>query len=271
MSVFTRPYTERDGSVFAEYPNLTVEYRDASHRYWIHADDERKSAVSVTSVLKVLDKPALLSWAERCGAEGAAWLAQDGELEGVPPTEAINLVRLHKLGMDAKRDAGADRGTAIHEVLEHYAREGTTPKLAEFDPTVRGYVSGLSRFLLTAQPEPVEVELLVASVKHGYAGRLDMIARLDGRRRLVDLKTSPTARVFPEAHVQTRAYCLALPECGIEPVEDALIVAVGADATFATADCCAEDSDWLNVLACYRTMGRLKSAMVAQAKMAEAA
>ncbi len=68
-SVFQRAYTERDGSEFYEYPNLTVEYRDASHRYWLHHGDARQAAVSVTSALKVLDKPNLRKWIEDRGAE----------------------------------------------------------------------------------------------------------------------------------------------------------------------------------------------------------
>ena len=130
MSVYSRPYAEREGSEITEYPDFSVEFREASHAYWIHSADERLRVPSVTGVLKVLDRPALLHWAERAGAEGAARLAQMGELRDVDPTEAIHLVRLHKLGMDAKRDAGADRGTIVHRVLEVYGREGTVPDLA---------------------------------------------------------------------------------------------------------------------------------------------
>lgn len=270
MSVYQRAYEEREGSIFAEYLDLTVEYRDASHRYWLHKDGARTPAVSVTSALKVLDKPALISWAERCGAEGAARLADMGELDNVPPEEAINLVRLHKLGVDAKRDAGADRGTALHDVQELWVTEGKTPKLGDFAPEVRGYVQAYSLFLVTREPEPVEVEVIVGSVKHGYAGRLDMIANLDGRRILLDLKSSPTARVYPEAHVQTQAYCTALPECGIEEVEGALIVAIGADGTFATSECCAEEGEWLSILGAYRAMTRLRAAVGAQERLARA-
>src|SRR5437899_2955441 len=108
MSVLSKPYEQRDGSEFQEYERFTVEYRDASHRYWIHADGERLPAISVTSALKVLDKPSLKRWIEDCGAAGAIQLERAGELMGVPPAEVGDLVRLHKVGADAKRDAGAD-------------------------------------------------------------------------------------------------------------------------------------------------------------------
>jgi len=270
VSVYTKPYAERDGSEFAVYPNLTIEYRDASHRYWLHADGERKPTVSVTGALKVLDKPALLSWAERCGAEGAARLAKMGELDNVMPEAAIEFVRMHKLGMDAKRDAGADRGTAAHTVLETWMADGTIPKLGDFEADERGYVKGLSRFLITHEPEPVAIEVIVGSVKHDFAGRLDMIANLGGRRLLIDLKTSPWARIYPEAHMQTCGYSLALPECGIEPVDGILIVAVAADGEFVTSEGFAEDQDFLNILATHRSMGRLRAAVKEHELLTEA-
>lgn len=269
-TVYQRAYTVRDGSEFETYPGLTVEYRDRSHRYWIHANGERNAAVSVTGFLKVLDKPGLLSWAEAAGAEGATRLAFMGELDRVPPEEAIGVVRMRKLGMDAKRDAGADRGTAVHNVLELWAREHVVPDLRDFPVEVRGYVQGLCLWLLGADPQPSSVERFVGSLKHGYAGRLDMRATLDGRDCIVDLKTSPKARVYDEAHLQARAYAIADVECGSPVPEGIVIVAVGEDGSFEMVECEAEAGDSLNVLATYRTLSRLRSARAAREKLAKA-
>jgi hypothetical protein len=270
-TVYQRPYAERDGSEFQAYENVTVEYRDASHRYWLHANGERTAAVSVTSALKVLDKPALLAWAEACGAEGAAALAAAGELTDVHPSRAIDVVRMNGVGMDAKRDAGADRGTAVHNVLEFWAREQAVPDLADFPAEVRGYVQGLCAWLLVAQPKPTGVERFVGSVTHTYAGRLDLRATLDGRDCIVDLKTNPKGRVYDEAHLQARAYTLADVECGAEPPEGIVIVAVGEQGGFEMVECEAEAGDWLNVLGTYRSLSRLRSARSARERIAKAA
>lgn len=268
MSVYTRPYVERDGSEFQAYPNLAVEFREASHRYWLHYGETRKAAISVTSALKVLDRPALLAWAEAAGAEGAAKLAAQGELENVHPSQAIDIVRINGLGMDAKRDAGADRGTAVHTVLGMWSSEGKVPNVADFPAEVRGYVQGLCRFLLAANPKPTSVERFVGSVKHTYAGRLDMRAHIDGRDCIVDLKTNPKGRVYDEAHLQAMAYSLADVECGNLPPEGIVIVAVGEDGGFEMVECEAEAGDWLNVLACSKTVGRLRSARTARERAA---
>lgn len=272
-SVYQRPYAEREGSEFEVYENagVAVEYRDASHRYWLHAAGERTAAVSVTSFLKVLDKPALVAWAERAGAEGALILARAGELDGVHPVNAIDIVRMHKLGADAKRDAGADRGTAVHDTLELWAREQVVPDLADFPGEVRGYVQGLCSWLLDARPKPSSVERFVGSVTYGYAGRLDMRATVDGRDCIIDLKTNPAGRVYDEAHLQARAYAIADVECGSPAPEGIMIVAVGADGSHDCVECEAEPVDVFNVLGTYRSMNRLKSARAAREKRLKAA
>jgi hypothetical protein len=254
VSFFTPVYTVQDGSELEVYPEFAVEYRDVSHRYWIHAEGARVPAVSVTSVLKVLNKPQLLKWAESRGAEGAARLAAMGELKDVAPEDAGDLVRLHKLGADAKRDAGGEGGTATHSVLEHWGRYEEIPNLADYQPEVRGFVQGLCGWLLKRAPKPTSTERIVGSAKHTYAGRLDMRAVIDGKDTLVDLKRK---RVYTEAHLQTRGYALADVECGNPPPDDILIVAVAGDGSFQEARCEASEADWLSVLATQRAMLRL--------------
>jgi hypothetical protein len=261
-------YTEREGSEIVTYHGFAVEFREASHRYWTILGDERTPAVSVTSALRVLDKPALVSWAERCGVEGALRLERAGILTGVSLDDALGVVRAHGEGAEAKRDAGADRGTAIHEALRSYCADGKVPTLGDFDPAVRGYVQGLCKWLLAAQPEPILTEQIVASPTHEYAGRIDLLATIDGRRQLVDLKTNPAGRVYAEAHLQTAGYVLALYECGLDPVDGAMIVAAGQDGTFQQSVCCSEPSHFLAVLACHRAVAEVRAQARAMEKAA---
>lgn len=272
MSALSRAYEQRDGSEFQVYENVIVEFREASHRYWLHADGERMSVVSVTTGLRVLDKGEWLKrWAEACGAESAVILERQGELNGVSPSEAIRVVRERGLGMEAKRDAGAKRGTSTHGVLEFWGREGKPPSLADFPPEERGYVQGLCKWLVTTRPVVSSVERFVGSLKHGYAGRLDMRATLHGRDCIVDLKTSKTARVYDEAHLQARAYAMADVECGNPPPEGIVIVAVGQDGSFEAVECEAEERDWLAVLACHHALKRVQDARKVRERVARAA
>jgi hypothetical protein len=219
-----------------------------------------------------LDKPALLQWAEECGALGAWEAFHRGYVDGTQiPAEWLHAVRANSLGMEAKREAGADRGTAVHRVLEFWAREQTIPNLADFDASVSGYVQGLCAWLLAANPQPTSIERCVGSREHRYAGRMDLRATIDKRDTIIDLKTSKAGRAYPEAHIQAMAYSLADVECGSPVPQEILIVAVGEDGGFEQVTCEAEAGDWLNVLGAYRSMARLKSARSARDKLLKAA
>lgn len=257
------------GSEYTEYDGFAVEYRDASHRYWIVEGTDRRPAISVTRALKVLDKPALISWAERVGVEGALRLERSEGLTypdggSVPISEAIYVVRSTGNGADAKRDAGALRGTAIHDALRTYYELGTVPNVGDFPEEVRGYVQAVCLWLLKADPEPVEVERVIGSPTRNYAGRLDLIANIEGRKVLVDFKTNPAGRIYDEAHLQAAAYLHALPACGIGDVERAILVSFGEDGGFEELAGEADAEDFLSILDSCRRVSRLRSARQAR-------
>lgn len=271
MSVLAKPYGVRDDSEITTYPDFAVEFRASSHRYWLHHDGERTPAVSVTSALGVLDKPALRKWYGKMDAEATLTLERSGQLNGVAVEDVIGVVRSLGLGAEAKRDAGADRGTAVHEALRIYCEEGTVPSLADFPEEVRGYVQAACGWLVASSPEPIAVERIVGSATHGYAGRMDLRAKLDGRDVIVDFKSNPGGRVYLEAHLQVRAYAMADVECGNPEPEGAVIVALGEDGSYEQSECCAGVEDWLSVLSCHRRVAGLRNGLTAQRRNAEAA
>jgi hypothetical protein len=240
---------EREGSEYQKYETFTIEYRDASHRYWITSPvwddeaeayvDERVAVPSVTTILKVLDKPALNTW------------RVNQALSGVHPDDAAK--------------EGADRGTAVHAVLEQWGKDQSVPSLYDFDVEVQGYVQGLCGWLLAVNPEPLSMERIVGSLEHGYAGRLDMRARIDGRDLICDLKTSKSSRIYAEAHAQARDYAIADVECGSPEPDGVVIVGVGADGSFTQVECEATAGDWLAILRCYKTMKQLQATVEAAA------
>lgn len=265
----------REGSEYTEHPSgLVVEYRDASHRYWLHHDGQRIDVPSVTGVLKVLDKPAIIPWAEARGIDGAVQAVRLGEIDpqdAASVAHAVGTVRTLKLGADAARDQGADRGTSLHNALELYVKTGQVPSVAAFPVEHRGYVQALCRWLLAARPEPTAVEVCVGSVEHGFAGRLDLRATIDGRDLVVDLKTNAKGRVYDDPHIQTAAYVGALVECGHPEPEGAVIVALGEDGGYESADCEATFDDFLSVLSVHHAMRRLRLARAARERAAKRA
>jgi hypothetical protein len=218
---------------------LEFEERVSGFRaYWYTAagSKSRKRLPSVTTILgAVMPRHALLEWYEARGAAGALILARRGMLKGVEPDDAIETVRLNGLGGKATAGSASNRGRRVHKVLEDYLTTGSVPNPAAFPEEDRGYLRGLIRWILKADPEPVEVERLVCDPKRGFAGRLDVRARVHrmSDEFIVDLKTNRRATIYPSACVQVAGYHNADVASGARPALGGLLVAVGPDGSFA--------------------------------------
>lgn len=225
---------------------------------------------SVSSIVSTLDKPALLHWYEEQSAIGAVRAHRAGELDGVPEDEYVERLKLLRLGASAARDEGADRGHAIHAAFERLAKHGEVPRPSVFPPGQRAWVQGAVSAWMHMRPEPVEVEQIVCNPEHGYAGRPDLIAIVDGRRTLIDWKTGK-GRVFDQAHYQTRAYAECLPCCGLDPVDDIVIVGVDDQGGFELIRCEATPEDFYDLLRTFRSRKRVNAGMAKQRKALRAA
>jgi hypothetical protein len=65
-------------------------------------------------------------------------------------------------------------------------------------------VHQFQRFLLDWQPTYIEAEATVYNRTHGYAGTLDAIVEIEGKKYVLDIKTGKN--VWPEAALQLAAY-----------------------------------------------------------------
>jgi hypothetical protein len=179
-----------------------------------YKDADGRRVPGVTTILSDgLPKKALINWAGNATADYAVdnW----DMLSELKPSE-----RLKKMqgGRYESRDAAANRGTAVHALAEKLIKG----EEVEVPDALAGHVESYVRFLDEWAPEPVLVEAVVMSHKHGYAGTLDLIADIPGRGRvLMDIKTSRSG-IFGETALQLCAYRYAdvyLDETGDEPIE----------------------------------------------------
>lgn len=102
-----------------------------------------------------------------------------------------------------------DKGQAIHKAMELYVLgrlDWTT-----VDPRILGYVRAGEKFLKDAECElsKAEPEVEVCSRRYGYAGKVDLVAELFGRRMLCDYKSGGLGAVG----LQTAGYEMAYREC----------------------------------------------------------
>ena len=115
-------------------------------------------------------------------------------------------MRSFKAADDAK-EASAREGTLVHEAVAAIAAGQHDVAV---DPLVRPSVDAFNEFLRNNDVEPLLIEERVAHSGHGYAGTVDMVARVNGVVGVLDIKTSK--RIYREYGLQTAAYVHAVAQ-----------------------------------------------------------
>ena len=136
---------------------------------------------SVTTILKYTPKEWLGAWA----AKVVATTAVDGyEALGraIASQGAQAALQALKRTPWAVRDKAADFGSAKHAVLEALVAEQDIPETVHHRE--------IEEWRDTYQPLVLFSEAQVVNTAVGYAGSLDLIAEVYGRRLLIDLKSS---------------------------------------------------------------------------------
>lgn len=196
---FTAPIRRREGKSFGR----------ATHWY---VDANGLKVPGVTTILKDgIPKPALVGWGIKSVAEYA--LDHWDDLAGLAPSERLKTL---KGAPYADRDAAAQRGTEVHALAERLVRG----EEIDVPDELAGHVESYVRFLDDWDPQPVLVERTVVNYAIGYAGTLDLVADLGGRRLLLDVKTNRSG-VYGDVAFQLAAYRYAehyVAEDGTEPV-----------------------------------------------------
>lgn len=226
---------------------------------------------SVTQVLNVLHKPALVWWGMVTGVEGLCSLDRDGHLGNgwaEDPEATAKLLTEHKLTVNHVRDKAGVRGSAAHRALEDYAKSGKVPRLDDYPDEERGYIRAIASWIVDTEPEFLESEVMVASVEHRYAGTLDVRAVLGkgefaGQTGLIDAKSSK--RIYPDSHFpQLAAYELASVECGYDPTDYQAVLRVAPTGKYELRPSCAEPQHFVGLKCAYDAVTSLKAAAKAQ-------
>lgn len=155
--------------------------------YWIGG----KPYISVTQVLKVIDKPAIRYW---FGQQVYRAYTKEPSL-----SEQEALSAPYKMGKKAQ-----SRGTSVHQIIENWHTQQMT-----LDPELTPYITAFDDFMHTHNVTLITHEQTVVNEKEGYAGTLDLIADIGGKNFFIDVKTSKDGNVYVEAGLQLSAYKLA--------------------------------------------------------------
>jgi hypothetical protein len=183
-------------------PGLT--FTPGNHQYRL----DGTYVPGVTTILKVLDKPALPKWAAGLVAE---WVADNPN--GVNGLRSMGrgpmIAALKEVPWEMSRAAG-DKGTAFHKLAEDIIWAGAEVDVPETQvPLVENAIA----FMEDWHIEPVLTEASVASRQHWFAGTLDLIAKYrrpdTGQTGIAILDWKSGKKIYPEAAFQLNAYAHA--------------------------------------------------------------
>lgn len=179
-----------------------------------------KRVPGVTTVLGVLDKPALVGWASRTAADAAV----EAVANGMPHDAAKEAGRK---AVFARRDKAADLGTRAHAMVEaHFAGEEISVDVS--DPEKAKVYACARRAIDHIEKTCTRVVLSETAYTSpmGFGGTLDLVVERDGKLLIADLKTGKG--VHDEVVPQLAAYRWLL-SCANVVVEGGLVFHVSVD------------------------------------------
>lgn len=105
-------------------------------------------------------------------------------------------------------EKSAAEGTLVHEAVEAIFL-GQRP---EIDPLIAPAIKAFEQFLQSKniQTAPEYVERQIFHPEHRYAGTIDVLALIDGKFGVLDIKTSQA--IYRDYNLQTAAYMAALKD-----------------------------------------------------------
>jgi hypothetical protein len=147
---------------------------------------------SVTTILKVLNKPFIAKWANSLG-----WKRQS---------------------YDKVLEESAERGTFVHELLHEYLfKEGKRFDISHPDTVnfIAEHINAFKEFLSEHELEPIWGEKSFSVEQYG--GTIDLLCNLDNELTILDFKTSK--RFYSSHFIQLGAYIQLLEAHDIFPAQ----------------------------------------------------
>jgi hypothetical protein len=159
---------------------------------------------SVTTILKILHKEALVNWMiEQAVLAVVTTPRQPGEKDDAFIKRVLQVDKVH----EQERDIARDKGTQIHDEIANYF--AGTPTDKSIDGFIIPAITKIEEY-----GQVIEVEKCV--VGPGYAGRYDLFEDCEDCYRLWDIKATkrlpdPKKGAWLEHRLQLAAYRRALP------------------------------------------------------------
>jgi hypothetical protein len=210
---------------------------DGFHRYMVYRSEEKRwiSYAGVTSIIGILDKPALSNW--KCAEERKHDIGVAHRLPVLPSEELADYQRRFNAAAGkpgayrAVSDAAASRGHVVHAALEAFMlkRLGKEYTVPEMNNAERAMFKNFVHWEQSHPIKPLYAEARICDDDLMYGGTFDLLCEIDGALVLADFKTSKAGdSTYPEHSIQSGAYRGALMKLGFPPMRG-LIIQVDRD------------------------------------------
>ncbi len=225
---------------------------------------------SVTTVLNVINKPALIPWAVKLCAETAKREINKVTEDHVAVSDVVfGIIDEAKKAWTAKRDSAGDVGKEFHKLVEVGIKtcmeknDGYEPYY-EFPDNQDDYSQLDNMFYVFSywckknKVKFLRTETKLYSRKYRYAGTMDILCEFDRLTYVADIKTS--SNIYPTMFFQTAAYQYAYTEHNPGAVISGnMIINVTKDGGFKTEESYSYAdnlSAFLSALNIYKTLNK---------------
>ena len=245
--------------------NMELQFDEKKHLYTL----EDKPITGVTTILKVINKPALLQWSsnmavEHIEREVAKIASENDNLEYMKELAKkwATILKDAKTAYRRKADKAADIGSLAHAWVEKYINAKIKgEKEPEREEALALMTDNFVKWVDENKVKFLSSEQRVFSKKHWYAGTYDFDCEIDGKVYIGDLKTS--SGIYSEMFFQTAAYQCAAQEMNEPnevPIQGNIIVNCKKDGKFdwqISEEYHQNLSAFMGALAIYRRNGEL--------------
>lgn len=181
---------------------------DKNHRYTITDNGDSFHCPSVTTILNVLNKPALVEWGVKCACN-----YMDERLKEIFSKEDFTVESIFQAVNEAReahnrvKQEAADIGTDAHDWLAQYwlAKLDLAPAPAALEEgPVQNCITAALDWVKQHEVTPVAIEQPLYSRIHRITGTADFFGNVDGSFSIIDYKS--TKAIYPELCLQVTAY-----------------------------------------------------------------
>lgn len=181
-----------------------------AHAYTLNG----KALKGVTTILSVINKPALIQWAAGMACdyirENVAYAipGQDGGFWAIKPSTVDEAKVAHR----KKKEAAGEAGTDVHAQIEIYIKRMIEHAggISSPEPEYTGQAGEFINWAISNNVRFLASEQRLYSETLWYAGTADFVCEINGKMYVGDVKTS--SAIYPEHFIQASAYAMALEE-----------------------------------------------------------